>query len=380
VLLHNRLTHSLKVSELAKTMAENLDHDDLDPDVVEAAGLAHDLGHPPFGHNGEAELDRLLRDNGVTDGFEGNAQTLRIVTKLACRHPVFPGFDLTRATLSALIKNPNLRAGDKLDTGGAYLSEAVDFRWALGLAETDMSAQPTVEAQLADIADDITFSLHDVDDFYRARLLTMEQLAKADPEYLLASWAEHRHIIPTETDRKAWQEASVNVATVLQRPDRKVLLEMYRGTREQRGLLQAMTSHFLDRWTVMVEVRSGDIHLDPTTHAEIQLIKQFVWRHVIERPQLARQQEADRGLLQRLFLSISRWLDSEQPPKSMPVALREMLTAAVEDPDVPLETQADLDRLRVRAAGDYIASLPERQARWLDRSLHGPARGTVDGE
>jgi dGTPase len=121
---HNRLTHSLKVAQLARRISEKLrstqkdEAEELqapDPDVAEAAALAHDLGHPPFGHIAEKELDKLAKSHGLKDGFEGNAQSFRIVSKLAVsdavtvdsdKTPVIRGLNLTRATLNAILKYP----------------------------------------------------------------------------------------------------------------------------------------------------------------------------------------------------------------------------------------------------------------------------------
>ena len=112
---HNRLTHTLEVAQIGKRLAEKLLDEQpeeataiggLDPEVVEAAALAHDLGHPPFGHAAERELDRLVRESGTSDGFEGNPQSFRVVTKLSVKGRESPGLNLTRATLDAILKYP----------------------------------------------------------------------------------------------------------------------------------------------------------------------------------------------------------------------------------------------------------------------------------
>ena len=132
---HNRLTHTLKVAQVARRLAEYaiVDQGDaasslggIDPDVVEAAALAHDLGHPPFGHIAERVLDELVRKTGNSNGFEGNPQSFRTVTRLALRHEGFPGLNLTRATLNAILKYPWLRetgGGLRERKWGAYSSE-----------------------------------------------------------------------------------------------------------------------------------------------------------------------------------------------------------------------------------------------------------------
>lgn len=160
---HNRLTHSLQVAQVGRRLAERLrgTHAEeaeraggLDPDVVEAACLAHDLGHPPFGHTAEEELNALASDFG---GFEGNAQSFRIVTKLAFHSENHRGLNLTRATLASVLKYPWLRNENpsKQKKWGAYEAERSDFEFA-----TALCVQPqvrTLEADLMDWADDVTY-------------------------------------------------------------------------------------------------------------------------------------------------------------------------------------------------------------------------------
>jgi len=127
---HNRLTHSLQVAQVGRRIAEKLlreansDEIAIDPDVVEAACLAHDIGHPPFGHIAEQEMDSIARQHGVDDGFEGNAQSFRIVTRLAMGS-TDNGLNLTRATLNAVLKYPWLHGKNamKPDKWGAYDSD-----------------------------------------------------------------------------------------------------------------------------------------------------------------------------------------------------------------------------------------------------------------
>lgn len=178
---HNRLTHTLKVAQIARRLAERLSRraqDEglgiIDPDVVETAALVHDLGHPPFGHTAEIALDELAVQAGERDGFEGNAQSFRIVTKLAIRTPAYPGLNLTRATLNAVLKYPWLRAtkGPHSRKWGVYHAEEAVFDWARGAAGESRS----IEAELMDWADDIAYSVFDVDDFYRAGLIPLDRV------------------------------------------------------------------------------------------------------------------------------------------------------------------------------------------------------------
>lgn len=196
VVFHNRLTHTLEVAQIGRRIAERLTADEegrrkaerlggIDPDVVETAALVHDLGHPPYGHAVEKELDRLVTEEyGVPDGYEGNAQSFRIVTKLAMRHPRFAGLNLTRASLNASSKYPWFReSGDekKGKKWGAYETEREDFDWVRA-EHTGPENRPCVEAQIMDWADDVAYAVHDVDDFQRAGLIPLDRFRAGDPE------------------------------------------------------------------------------------------------------------------------------------------------------------------------------------------------------
>ena len=182
---HNRLTHTIKVAQIGKRLAQRLlmenepelieAHGGVDPDAVEAACLGHDLGHPPFGHVAEEVLDTMLRAGGLSDGFEGNAQSFRILTKLAIRSERHPGLNLTRATLDAAMKYPWQRhPGDT--KFAAYLTETDDFNFARTLSRTSTRS---LDAEIMDWADDIAYSVHDLEDFYKAGLLPLQDLTQS---------------------------------------------------------------------------------------------------------------------------------------------------------------------------------------------------------
>ena len=155
-----RLTHTIEVAQIARSIARALG---LDEDLTEALALAHDLGHPPFGHAGEEALNLAMKPFG---GFDHNAQSLRVATLLEARYAAFDGLNLTWETLEGLVKH-----NGPLPRPPAYIAE-YDARHKL-----DLATQPSAEAQVAALADDIAYHSHDLDDGLRAHLFGIEDIA-----------------------------------------------------------------------------------------------------------------------------------------------------------------------------------------------------------
>ncbi len=168
-----RLTHTLEVAQVARALARALG---LDEDLAEALALAHDLGHPPFGHAGERALDECL---GVFGGFDHNAQTLRVVTALERRYPTFDGLNLTWETLEGLVKHNGPltdRDGKPLGRNRAHGVPETIQHYVL-LQDLQLWSFPGVEAQVAAFADDIAYDAHDIDDGLRAELFSLDEIA-----------------------------------------------------------------------------------------------------------------------------------------------------------------------------------------------------------
>lgn len=163
-----RLTHSLEVAQIARALARQLG---LDEDLTETLALAHDLGHPPFGHAGERALDRCLNAYG---GFDHNAQTLRVVTSLERRYPDFDGLNLTWETLEGIVKHN----GPLIGAAGTPIGrDAVPFGIDNGGGfDLELATYASLEAQVAALADDIAYDAHDIDDGLRAGLFQVTDL------------------------------------------------------------------------------------------------------------------------------------------------------------------------------------------------------------
>ena len=179
-LFRTRLTHSLEVAQLGRSVARTLG---LNEDLVEAIALAHDLGHTPFGHAGQDALNECMADLG---GFEHNLQSLRVVDALEERYPAFDGLNLTFETREGILKHCSRRNAEQLEQdepGG------VAARFLLG-------QQPSLEAQLCNVADAIAYNAHDIDDGVRSGLLSMQQLAELElfEGYRRQALAEHPHL------------------------------------------------------------------------------------------------------------------------------------------------------------------------------------------
>jgi dGTPase len=167
-----RLTHSLEVAQIARALARQLG---LDEDLTETLALAHDLGHPPFGHAGERALDACLQAHG---GFDHNAQTLRVVTALEHRYPEFDGLNLTWESLEGIVKHN----GPLTERSGAATGRYRDHGIPAGISDytaaydLELWSFASLEAQVAAIADDIAYDAHDIDDGLRAGLFTVDDL------------------------------------------------------------------------------------------------------------------------------------------------------------------------------------------------------------
>lgn len=184
-----RLTHSIEVAQIARSLARALG---VDEDLAEALALAHDFGHTPFGHAGEDALDLLMAEYG---GFDHNAQSLRIVTRLERRYADFDGLNLSWETLEGLVKHNGPLLGEAAEPGNPVPQPILEYD---ALHDLDLGRHSSVEAQCAAIADDIAYNGHDVDDGIRAGLFDLEQIGQVPlaEELLQEIWSLYPRLDP----------------------------------------------------------------------------------------------------------------------------------------------------------------------------------------
>ncbi|WP_420823032.1 deoxyguanosinetriphosphate triphosphohydrolase [Vitreimonas flagellata] len=192
-----RLTHSLEVAQIARAVARQMG---LDDDLAECLGIAHDLGHPPFGHTGEDVLDACMEHY---QGFDHNAQTLRVLTKLERKYPNFDGLNLTWETLEGVVKHngPLIRYGATLKDLPIAIQEYVATH------DLELDSWPSLEAQVAAHADDIAYNNHDIDDGLHAGLFTIEELRREVPMF-------ERVLVTVERDHAGLDDDRLGAETI----------------------------------------------------------------------------------------------------------------------------------------------------------------------
>ncbi len=356
--VRNRLTHSLEVAQVARDVAHVLG---CHPDLAETAALAHDLGHPPFGHNGERMLDEIARLDG---GFEGNAQTLRILTHLEAKSTDADGrsigLNLTRATLDACTKYPWLRGeGDRAVKFGVYDDERPVFGWLRAGVPGDRRC---VEAQVMDLADDVAYSVHDLEDGVVAGLIDLPALA--DDGLRHDVWTTVRGWYLPESNDAELDAAYDRLRTIDAWP-----AASYDGSRRALAALKNLTSDVIGVFCGSVQHATRDVHgpgplvrhaadlvVPRETAAEIGVLKGIAARFVMEAPGRVEVMDRQRVLLHELFAALE---------KGGPELL---------DPQFRLDHEAAVDdAARTRVLVDQIASLTDGSAvAWHRRLVRYP--------
>jgi dGTPase len=314
-----RLTHSLEVAQIGRAMARTLG---LNEDLTEALCLAHDIGHPPFGHAGEDALEAAMAGAG---GFDHNAHTLRLLTRLESPYPRFDGLNLGWETLEGLAKH------------NGPVTAPLPWALAEANAEFDLGLEtwPSLEAQIAAIADDIAYDNHDIDDGLRAGLFTLEELLAGVP-LVAEAWAAVKARYPDLEDGRLAPEL---VRELIGRMVNDVLAETER---------RAAGCGSID------EVRAAGAALagfSAEMAARERVLKRFLYVHMYDAPEVKAVRVEAQAILAGLFAAY------QEDPALLPADWR----PASDDPVAV-----------ARRIGDFIAGMTDRYAVRRYETLFGP--------
>ncbi|MFQ5434300.1 MAG: deoxyguanosinetriphosphate triphosphohydrolase [Anaerolineae bacterium] len=295
-----RLTHTLEVAQLGRSLARGLG---VNQNLTEAICLAHDLGHSPFGHAGEHILNRLMADHG---GFNHNTQSYRVVTKLEERYPHFPGLNLTYETREGMIKHET--DYDKSDA-----------------AEFGTETQASVEAQISNLADEIAYNAHDLDDGLRAGLFSLFDLDELVIWLELkerVGWVNGRRFTPIIRHEIIRELIGLSIGNVLQHTEAN------------------LTSHHLDTPAKVQAHPENIVGYSPEFGEKIRQLKRFLFERMYRHYRLARMQEKAERFISEIFNAYLK------EPHMLPTAVQAKLDS------VPLP----------RLITDYLAGMTDRYA------------------
>ena len=301
-LFRTRLTHSLEVAQIARGISRTLN---LHEDLTEAIALAHDLGHTPFGHAGQDALNACMHDFG---GFEHNLQSLRVVDKLELRYAEFDGLNLTFELREGILKHCSVKNAKTLgDVGERFINKT----------------QPSLEAQVTNIADEIAYNNHDIDDGLRSGLITLDQLAKVQ------LFADNLKIVqdkyPVLSERRVINET-------IRRMINALVVDLCMQSSQSIANAQPRSIEDVRQMPTL-------IGLSPTMEKQQQALKQFLRKNLYQHFQVKRM-SAKAGRI-----------------------IRELFNAFINDTGLmPTEFQVHAETDKARAVSDYIAGMTDRYA------------------
>ncbi len=319
-MFRTRLTHSLEVAQLARSIARSLR---INEDLVEAISLAHDLGHTPFGHAGQDTLNECMADHG---GFEHNLQSLRVVDALEERYPAYDGLNLTFETREGILKHCSRKHAEQIE---AREPGGVGQRFLL-------RQQPALEAQLCNLADEIAYNAHDIDDGVRSGLITMEQLEDVPlfDRYRAQALAEHPHL-DQPAHRRRWLNEAIR---------RMLSDQVYDVIATTRAALAECAPADAD---AVRQAGRPLVGFSEGMRAESQTLKRFLFSQLYRHPQVMQTTRQAQQVVRELFAIYM------QRPQEMKPAFAARAAQAVAEGAT--ERQA-------RTVADFVAGMTDRFA------------------
>ncbi len=319
-MFRTRLTHSLEVAQLARSIARSLH---INEDLVEAISLAHDLGHTPFGHAGQDTLNECMADHG---GFEHNLQSLRVVDALEERYPAYDGLNLTFETREGILKHCSRKHAEQIE---AREPGGVGQRFLL-------RHQPALEAQLCNLADEIAYNAHDIDDGVRSGLITMEQLEGVPlfDRYRAQALAEHPHL-DQPAHRRRWLNEAIR---------RMLSDQVYDVIATTRAALAECAPADAD---AVRQAGRPLVGFSEGMRAESQTLKRFLFSQLYRHPQVMQTTRQAQQVVRELFAIYL------QRPQEMKPAFAARAAQAIAEGAT--ERQA-------RTVADFVAGMTDRFA------------------
>ena len=385
-----RLTHSLEVAQISKALALRFG---ADTDLVEAISLAHDIGHPPFGHSGEEELNRLMKRYG---GFEANAQNIRILTKLESKSEKYEGLNLTRATIDGQLKYKKFFDRTKEETQEKFLYEddkdIVD--WASKDARTTVhgwdpgNAWKSFECEIMDKADDIAYAVHDLEDSLHAGFIDKsifhrkaedprikqveEEVAKEVEEEVAKGCISSKVCVPA-----VYRDLRNLIGDRLNKVAKGSVFKDDKGYHRQRKAnRKQLTSFLIDRYVKAAKISQRKtvprgaiphryfykVHVRDEKHVELLLLKGLIKTFVYESPRVKTLQAKGKHIIRCLFLKL---MSGDNAKELLPEDWKEHLKE-----DITKEGRA-------RVVCDYIAGMTDDYAQKTYSRLFLPDRGSI---
>ena len=387
-----RLTHSLEVAQVARHLAHKLG---ANRDLCEASALLHDLGHPPFAHIGEETLnealDAVAKEWGLdkiteVGGFNGNAQSFRLAVKSLSHKRLFRGLDLTRAVLDGAIKYPWQREQEGAPKSKKrwcfFPTELDDAAWVRDEVPDDRRLTMSLEAQIVEWADDVAYSIHDVEDWYRAGFMPLELIVQSD---------EARKTFAREIAAKLADElfdpdaAAAEVESFFTDEGFKGITRGYDGSTEAKEGLRTMRSALFDEFIERVELadpdksatrHNNDLKINDRTKLRSRILKELLTKYVLDHPRMATYEVGQARVIRDLVTLFTDALDFSPEKMELgdnaklgifPADMREALRA-------PESAPAELLRL----VADHIAGMTDGYAIRLHARLTGVGIGSFN--